>query len=358
MGEEDGSRMGPHRNVTRWVFAFTVVLAALAAPAWLLAAESAPPAAPADAAEVTILHVNDSHGQLEPYTVLGKSFGGYARLATLVGDIRAGDKSDRLFLVDAGDILSRGDDLTRKTLGSANITLMNHLKFDLWTPGNGDYYDGLPNLQARIRQASFPTLAANVRIKASGEPLAQTSVIEKAGPVRVAFFGLCLVKADDAYAAPLLIADPLATAAALVPKLREQADVVVAVSHLGYFADLALAKDVPGIDLVVGAHTHVELATGLRINGPAGGQTLVVQTGEMLANLGEARLKLRKAEGRWRVTESTERLIPIDDKIKMDPTVTAMIARMAKAAASLPMPPDPYTRPSPAKVKPVPAGAP
>ena len=98
-----------------------------------------------------------------PYSFNKKSVGGYARLATLITDIRNSSKAQRVFLIHAGDILSRGDALTRKTLGGANIELLNHLKFDFWTPGNGDFYDGLKVLADRITQAKFITLTTNVK---------------------------------------------------------------------------------------------------------------------------------------------------------------------------------------------------
>ena len=278
------------------------------------------------AISITLLHVNDSHGQLEP-----ESTGGYARLATLVNDLRSASASRRVFLVHCGDEFSRGDLLTRQTRGAANVTLMNHVGFDIWTPGNGEFYDGVANLQARIQQAQFPVLAANVRLQSTGQYLSRPYVIERAGPVRVAFFGLCFVRSGHPSAKPLQLADALETARALVPQLRKQADLVVAVTHLGFREDLRLAGEVPGIDLILGGHSHTVLPKGYLARTPDR-QVLICQAGDKLRYLGQVELKLTEQGEGYRLLSAEAKLIPIDQKVKIDSEVTALIARLSAAA--------------------------
>ena len=347
--------MDPMMRVLR--SGFLAILLASCGLASGYAAEPAPPSPPAaadQAVAITVLHTNDAHGMLEPPTASPESPGGYARLATLVADIRKSDKAARVFLVDAGDVLSRGDALTQRSLGRANLAVMNRLAYDLWTPGNGDFYDGVPNLQALMGLARFPTLTANVKLRATGDLLGREFVIEKAGPVRVAFFGLCTVNTGASHAAPLEVADAFETASVLVPKLRRQADVVVAVSHLGAPLDLVLATVVPDIDLIVGGHTHTALPNGLRVKGPTGRETLIVQAGAHLASLGEVRLKAGKTGDAWQVVEASASLIPLGADVKPDPAVKALIARLAEETG--PAPPTPATLAAAAEtVKPSPA---
>jgi 2',3'-cyclic-nucleotide 2'-phosphodiesterase (5'-nucleotidase family) len=290
---------------------------------------------PAATAEVTILHVNDPHGHLEPYTAWGKSVGGYARLATMVDHERAAGKAARVFLLHAGDEFSRGDDLTQATHGAANLAVMNRLKFDAWTPGNGDFYGGAEDLQARIRQAAFPVLVANVGVRAGGARLGRPYVIERAGPVRIAFLGLCFVQPrEEASYVQFAVDDPIETARRLVPEIRSQADVVVVVSHLGLKKDGLLARTVEGIDVIVGAHTHDLLEGGFREKGPDGRDVLIAQAGEQLLYLGRVDLKLGLIDGAWRVVSAKASVRPVDDKWKLDPSVTALIARLAEEAAA------------------------
>jgi 2',3'-cyclic-nucleotide 2'-phosphodiesterase (5'-nucleotidase family) len=315
-----------------------VLLFASAHPAsWAAPAAQAPaiaaPAAP-DKVAVTILHINDTHGQTEPYTENAKSIGGYARLATLVQDARASSKASRVFLVHAGDELSRADQLTRTTLGAANIAIWNHLGFDIWVPGNGDYYDGLDVLRARIREFKGTVLAANVTVAAGNAPLARPYVIHQAGPVRIAFFGLCYLSPDDPTTALFRLASGGATAKALAADLRKQADVVVAVTHLGHWPDRRLAAAVEGLDLIIGGHSHTVLPTGIRIKDPGGKEVLIVQVGESMRYLGRVDLVLAKADGAWRIAEARASLTAIDDKVKLDPAMKALIANLFDKATS------------------------
>ena len=313
-----------------------------------LAAAPPPPAASSasDAnpgITLTVLHVNDVHGQTEPHGFLGKSIGGYSRLSTLLGGIRAGRDANLILLLHAGDEFSRGDDLTRKTLGRANIQILNFLRFDAWTPGNGDFYDGTAVLLQRAREANFPTLNANVvPVPAAAWPTAP-SVIRQVGPVRVALFGLCTVYADAPGGAGLKVADPVETAARIVPELRKKADVVIALTHIGFGTDMRLAKQVAGIDLVIGGHTHTVLERGDLTKDPNGREVLICQAGEQLLYLGCAELKLRPAGGGWRVESAQAKLIPLDAKVPEDPAVKALIARLSAATSR----PAPASRPAP-----------
>jgi len=316
------------------------VLLALAACLFLAASCTAvhEPAAgppPSETVAVTILHVNDVHGRTEPYMLKGRSVGGYARLATLVSEERAAGKAARVFLIHAGDELSRGDDLTRATLGAANMAIMNHLKFDAFVPGNGDHYDGPDVLVAMVRRAKFPVLSANVTVAATGACLGKPYVIERAGPVRVALLGLCLVKADVESSHLYVMDYPFTVAEKLVPELRKQADVVVVVSHLGAPSDVDLAKLVPGIDVIIGAHTHTVMPEGLLVKDPDDREVLVAQAGEQLRFLGKIGLTFGRFGDTWRLVSKSATLIPIDDAVKLDPTVTALIARLAAEAPKL-----------------------
>ena len=279
--------------------------------------------------DVTLLHINDTHGRILAYTEKNKKVvGGYARLATLISDIRTSSKSDRVFLVHAGDILSRGDKLTRKTLGAANIELLNHLKFDFWTPGNGEFYDGLKVLQDRIAQANFNVLTANVKLEKTGKTLGKPYIIERAGDVRIAFVGLCLVRKRSLKG--LDVTEAKTAAQELVKKLKKQADVIIAVTHIGLLKDQVLAKSVEGIDVIIGGHSHSFVKEGLSVKNSSGSKTLICQAGDYMKHLGQVDLSLTKTETGWEVTKATAKLHAINEKIKIDPTVKALIAKMSK----------------------------
>lgn len=282
---------------------------------------------------VTLLHINDPHGHLEPYTLNGKSVGGYARLATVVQEVREANEAVRTFLLHAGDELSRGDALTRSTLGKVNVDIMNKIGFDFWTPGNGDFYDGIGVLQGLIQRAKFTVLAANVALQDSGECIAKPYAIEQVGPAKLAFLGLCTVRTQEPSAAGLAVANAMEVAAKLVPKLRGQADVVIVVSHLGYDQDILLANRVAGIDIIIGGHTHTKLPTGTLIRRLDGKAVLICQADEYLTHVGRVEVKLSPQDGRYTVASAAAKLIPLDGQVKLDPAITAIIARASSAAS-------------------------
>ncbi|HUT57790.1 MAG TPA: bifunctional UDP-sugar hydrolase/5'-nucleotidase [Phycisphaerae bacterium] len=315
--------------------AIAATLAALIAAACAWSADPAATTQPAETtARITLLHVNDIHGRTMPYEQGGKSVGGYSRLATLVKRMRA-EANDAL-LIHAGDELSRGDALTRRTLGHANVTLMNRIGFDLWTPGNGEFYDGKDNLIALGREANFPLLTANVKLAHTGKHLGAEFVVRRLGAVKVAFFGLCHFKTALPSAKGLKVSDPIETARALVPELRKKADIVVAVTHIGYWEDLKLAGKVAGIDVIIGGHSHTLLKRGDRVKGPGGGEVLICQAGEYMRHLGRIELILARADGRWRIAQARAEVIPIDAKVPEDQAVKALLARLSAAAPTRP----------------------
>lgn len=316
----------------RWVWLLVAAAAAglPLAGLGLWGSPTAPATAPAGGtASIVLLHVNDVHGQTDTRMVNGQSVGGYSRLSTLVGRVRSSRDPNTVLFLHAGDEFSRGDDLTRKTLGAANIDILNSLGLDAWTPGNGDFYNGMENLSARIKQARFTTLAANVTDKSTGRCIARPFVVKQVGPVKVGLLGLCTITQGGA---GLEANSAIETAAGIVPELRKRADIVVALTHIGYMEDVRLAQDVPGIDVIVGGHSHTVLSEGHRVRGP-GGEVLIVQTGSLLDSLGQVELKLKRADGRWQVESAGATLVPLDAQVQEDPAVKALRARLWAATS-------------------------
>ena len=129
------------------------------------------------------------------------------------------------------------------------------------------------------------------------------------------------------------------TAAKEVVKIlreTEKVDVVIALSHGGvekgpdgrYDAgeDVRLAKDVPGIDVVISGHSHTELNEAIIVNG----RTPVVQTGKESNNLGELVIAL---DGN-KLTVTSYRLLPIDDSIAGDRAIAKDIEQLKKSVSA------------------------
>jgi 2',3'-cyclic-nucleotide 2'-phosphodiesterase (5'-nucleotidase family) len=243
---------------------------------------------------LVILYINDTHGQLMPHdTENTKDVGGIARIAAKIKEIKGANHGPTLVL-HAGDELSRGDLLTVYYGGEVNMLAMEAAGFDAFTPGNGDFYFGAGNLIKQTNLVKFPTLHANVVFKENGERLFKPYVIKEIAGIKVAIIGLGVVRVDHPAGLNLNLQDYIATAKELIPNLRNEADLVIALTHIGLDADKALAKEIPQIDIIVGGHSHNQLDRPLRIPRSNGkGDVIVVQAGELGHFLGYLDVELK-----------------------------------------------------------------
>ncbi len=255
---------------------------------------------------LTLLHTNDLHG----HVYLPDETTGLTRIASMVRRIR--QEMPNVLLLDAGDIIHSTPE-EKVFEGKPVISAMNALGYDAATTGNHEFDFGQRiNLQAR-HLAQFPFLSANVLDEKTGRPWGgmQPYIVREIEGVRVAIFGLTTTGTVPIEFPRTLqgirFADPIETARVLAPRLREQerADVVIALTHLGYKVDQELAT-VPGIDVILGGHSHTRLEKQVWVNG-----TLIQQTGSYARALGrvdllierdaagKARLTINGQEGRW-----------------------------------------------------------
>ena len=263
---------------------------------------------------LTILHVNDFHGALLPTRAGADSpeEGGAARLAALVKTERT---PTTLFLA-AGDLM-QGTNLSNLFAGRPVIEAFNLMGLDASAVGNHEFDYGQPALSERSAEARFTFLAANIAGGGAWKPFE----IRKIGSLRVALFGLTTqetpVATHPRNVKGLVFDDPVATARRMVEELRPQADLIVALTHLGVEEDEKLAVAVPGIDVIVGGHTHTKVEQPETIGG-----TLVLQAFERGVFLG--RLELEVAGGK--VIAHRYRLLPVTAAAGEDPAVAALLA--------------------------------
>jgi len=243
---------------------------------------------------VTILHTNDMHGAVMPRD----GAGGLARAATLVRRIRA--EMPNVILLDGGDII-HGAPEDYLSGHIATVSAMNAAGYDLAATGNHEYDFGLSTLERVTHRASFPLVAANVRAAAGGDwNGVKRYVVLRAGGVRVSVLGLTTLDTIPLHwpgaIKDVRIEDPFETAKALVPEVASQSDVVVVLSHLGAQQDRLLAKQVPGIDFIVGGHSHTAIGEWEWI-----GNTMIAQAAPYAAALGRIDFIVRKGEGRGEI---------------------------------------------------------
>ncbi|MCX7798976.1 MAG: bifunctional metallophosphatase/5'-nucleotidase [Fimbriimonadales bacterium] len=313
--------------------------------------------AQAESVRLTILHTNDTHGHLLPFsypeTVEPRSdvaslsarqnIGGMARISTLANQIKQSvrESGGTAWLVDVGDFCD-GTPFSTEYKGSADNAAMNAAGYDFGTFGNHEFNNTLEQVQRLIAGSKRALVACNARLKDSGKPLLEPFRIVRVGGARVAVTGVITTSSGTYPAARegVEFEDEVQAVRRTVGELRGKADVVVLLSHAGYEVDLRIARQVPGVDVIVGGHSHTRLPYGFvqffgedlfqdRVNG-----TIIVQAFQWGGELGRLDLLLSKTRRGWAVSRHRARLLAIDASIPEDPEVKSVVERFWRPIAA------------------------
>lgn len=269
---------------------------------------------------ITILHTNDIHGRHVPFEAApgdatsqtgdpGRSpaqfdqagmVGGFQYLAGKVGEIRKREGENKVLLLDAGDTFS-DDYVGNQTRGEAIISLMNALGYDMMALGNHDFDYGVERTRELQDLADFPIRGANVT--ENGEPVfGQPWKVFTVDGVRIAILALTYHSTDKTASAQsiagLTYSSGIEATRRYLPEMQRSADIVMLLSHQGTATDRKLARELDGVDIIVGGHSHDIIRQPELVDG-----TWIVQAMADAAVLGELRLevgadkKLRKVTG-------------------------------------------------------------
>lgn len=223
----------------------------------------------APALELTVLHVNDSHSWLDgtndTLTLDGQPtsvrLGGWSRLARAVSDVRAA--KGRVALLHAGDAV-QGDLYFMKFGGRPEMELLDRLGFDAMTLGNHEFDRGSAFLAGMLEYASLPVLGANIDASAEAQLARRITpyVLLDFDGDRVGVIGLT-ASDTPALSSPgqIRFGDEAAAARQRVAELEANGvNKIILLTHVGLARDMELAATVPGVDLIVGGHSHSLLA--------------------------------------------------------------------------------------------------
>ncbi|MFQ5595289.1 MAG: bifunctional metallophosphatase/5'-nucleotidase [Anaerolineae bacterium] len=252
---------------------------------------------------ITILHTNDTHGNWPASSFRGTAQG-FAYLASHIAAERA--KNPNTLLLDAGDTF-QGNAFAQYFRNATPNPIaggMNLLDYDAITLGNHEFNFGNDTFATMLGQVNFPILGANVDDDGTygfiTDNVEDYITLDVDG-VDVAILGLTNPEVP-LYELPsniegLTFSEAIPTAEALVPQIQseEDPDLLIALNHIGYDVykgstdkDKMMAEQVPGIDVIIGGHSHTTLDPAVMITSdtnPSG--TLVAQTGAYAANLGK-----------------------------------------------------------------------
>jgi len=270
---------------------------------------SLPAPATGETVELVLLGTTDVHGRLLPHDYYRDEATdhGLALIAPLIDSVRAANPG-RVLLFDSGDLLqgnplayvaARVDSAAAMRLargadaGNPVVRAMNMLDYDAAAIGNHEFNYGIPYLRNAVEQADFPFVSANIFVDGSDERAFRDSAllphvtaagdtvlvgVTGATPPGVEVWDRANVQGR------LDFHDIVASVRPVVADLRARgADLVVVLSHGGFEgtsydaaatglppenAAAAMAREVPGIDVILMGHTHREVAD-TTINGVA-----------------------------------------------------------------------------------------
>lgn len=267
--------------------------------------------------QITIVHTNDTHASLDEV----------ARRAALVTQARKELGADNILLLDAGDAYA-GTPYFTLYQGRADLWFMNYMAYDAMAVGNHEFDLGPAGLATFVEGAMFPVLSANLDFRNEASlkgKIAPWTILTRNG-VRYGVFGLTTLetRSDSKPGSNIIFTSQVQSARAAVSALQaKDIKCIIALSHLGWYNDLELARQVSGIDVIVGGHSHTVPDRYPTVIVQGAPPTLVVQAGVFNQYLGRLDVSFDQ-EG---VVQSYNgALTPINDKITPDATTLAKLA--------------------------------
>ena len=306
-----------------------------AAAAALLTVSCAHPSATASGSgesfDLVVAGTTDTHGRIRGWNYESDRTDaqrGLARAGTIVDSLRR-VAPGRVILLDAGDLL-QGNSLTYVAARVAPadaphpvIAAMNALQYDAAAVGNHEFNYGLPFLERTLKQARFPFLATNAYRADGSRAFLSWTIVERGG-VRIGIVGATtpgsMVWDRDNLAGKLVIRDIVPEVRSAVADVRSAgASVVLVTMHSGLDGASSydtvttgmpsenvaarVAREVPGIDLILYGHSHQEVGDTV-ING-----VLLMQPRNWATSVAVAHLTLSRGPNGWRVAGKESRVI-------------------------------------------------
>ncbi|WP_224240726.1 bifunctional metallophosphatase/5'-nucleotidase [Hyalangium gracile] len=278
---------------------------------------------------VTLVGMSDYHSHAVPFTSEGEAGrGGVARALAYIKEAKG--RGDTLVL-SGGDTLNKGVPTWSDEYQCVEWPWFNGW-VDAMALGNHDLDYGAEAFERCRAAITYPVLSANL-VKEDGTPYFQEEgrawLVREVGGVRLGLFAVAgpdmekLVKPEHLPAGTRWT-DGREAARRIVTELRERerVDAVVLIGHQSREDDEALAREVPGIDVILGTHSHyrgeLRLIPGTR--------TYYVSPYQYLAYLSEVRLHFKGGK----LEQVTGGLVKLDASRPEDPEVAAKVAELQR----------------------------
>ncbi|CAM3949542.1 bifunctional metallophosphatase/5'-nucleotidase [Bordetella tumulicola] len=246
--------------------------------------DSPPPPAVSRAMDLTILHVNDHHSNLDSKsktlqlknasgtaTDVAVDAGGFPRVTAAINELAA--ESPNVLKLHAGDAMTGTLYFNRAgEAGEADAAMMNTVCFDAMTLGNHEFDKGDDGLYQFIEflhagSCQTPLLSANVSFgpdsalnPAKAPDWVQPSITVQRDGQSIGLIGLTIADKTQQSSSPTpgtTFSDETEAAQQQIDALRDQGvNKIVVMSHIGYGYDQEVAANLSGVDVIVGGDSH------------------------------------------------------------------------------------------------------
>ena len=230
---------------------------------------------PAGTPRLRIIATNDFHGALEPRPDAGGVMrGGAAYVAAMIESAKKECAPDcETLVLDGGDMF-QGTPASNLAFGRPVVDYYNEMGYAAAALGNHEFDWGTDTLKARMRDARYAILGANVRYSDGRDvPWIRDDTLITRGNTRIGVIGFSTVLTPTttrpANVAGLRFDDPAPIVSARAKALRQRgADVIVVIAHAGAFCNTTGTDDCHGeiidfaraltekVDAIVSGHTH------------------------------------------------------------------------------------------------------
>lgn len=242
-----------------------------------------------DFTTISILHTNDIHCHIEPFTGTNERYankGGLARIAKLAALEK--QKNPNTLLLDAGDMF-QGTPYFNYFKGELMLKVMSEAGYDASTIGNHEFDNGLKGIKDPLPNAEFPLISSNYDFSdtiLSGS-FPEYKIFKRSG-VKIGLYGLGIELANlvgEKNYGDTVYNDPIIVAQKMESFLRndKKCDLIICLSHLGLryrenkVSDMDLAAETSHTDLIIGGHTHSYLEKPLEEKNKLGQPVIVNQ---------------------------------------------------------------------------------
>ena len=270
------------------------------------------------AKEITILYTGETHAMIYPCSCPKEPDGGISRRATLIKQLRK--TNPHTLVLDSGGLFAGGlmDEYTQNTELDMQRTLVNLkaielMQYDALSLGDDEFNFGREFLEQNLAKTKIPFLSSNIK----SEKLSPYIIKEIAG-TKIGIIGVTNLYSMQKAGGLKFIEPKIAVGQAVLDLKKNNAAIIILLSHLGESDDLSLIREVQGIDILIVGHSRVKDEPSGKID-----STLILRPFHQGRRLGKLSLILKDNKiADYKVEE-----LRLRDKISDDPDILSILPR-------------------------------